>query len=311
MKPIPVILDTDIGDDIDDAYALSLILRSPELKLLGVTTVFGNSIARARQAQTVLSLAGRDDIPVAAGNGAVLSTYQAAWPKPNRHEGKPFSQPAYHLVADIRPSQDKTCLPADKLPALDKRHGVDFLIETIMAGDGDIIPIAIGAFTNIAMAIIKEPRLIMKLPRIVVMGGTFDRLYAEWNIRCDPAAAAIVAESGIPMVWTGLDVTTKCVFNDADLERLNTAASPIARNLSAATKAWGGKYPTLHDPLAVETIFKPDIVSVKRGTVTVSQNRDATNAFTTFKEDANGQHEICVSVQAREAIAIWLDRVLA
>lgn len=306
-----VILDTDIGDDIDDAYALALILGSPELELLGVTTVFKNTPARARQAQTLLKLAGRADIPVAAGCGAVISP-RVRWTESDLAWGQvSLKRLANDLLNDVRPGQDRTALPADQLPPPSRLHGVDFIIDTIMRHDGDVIPITIGAMTNLAMALIKEPRIAERIPRIVSMAACFDRLGAEWNIICDPVAAAVVFNSGIPMTVVGLDVTTKCVLNDAQLARLRGSDRPVAKNLAAATQAWGGKYPTLHDPLAVETLIKPDIVQTRNGTVTVELSGDETYGYTTFSGARQGPHDVAVSVKSDEATELWLQRVLS
>lgn len=306
-----IILDTDIGDDIDDAYALSLVLRSEELELVGVTTVFGNTVARARQARTILTITGNENIPVAAGCGAVMSPRLAFGEKDLTSGGLPVLKPAYDLLEDVKPRQDGTCLNEKELPPLDPRHGVDFLIEEILKGDGDIIPVTIGAMTNLAMALVKKPEIRTKIPRIVSMAAAFDRLKSEWNIMCDPVAAAIVFDSAIPMTVAGLDVTTKCQFNDDDLEKLHSAPGPLAQNLSAATKAWNAKgYPRLHDPLAVETIFRPDIVTTEKGKVMVDLCGDITYGFTILKRDESGPHDVCVDVKAREAIDLWFERVV-
>ena len=106
-----IILDSDIGDDIDDAYALGLVIASPELALQGVTTVFMNTAARARQARTLLAVAGRGDVPVAAGCGAPLSpriTYE--------------TDPRQAYLEGRLPNQDSTCLPETDLPPCDPRH---------------------------------------------------------------------------------------------------------------------------------------------------------------------------------------------
>jgi len=301
-----IILDTDIGDDIDDAYALALVLASPELDLLGVTTVFGNTKARAQQALTILKIAGREDIPVAAGCGAVMSPrtdYEfSAWRR---------------CLEDVKPRQHGSCLPAEDLPALCRLHGVDFLIETIMSGDGDIIPVTIGAMTNLAMAIVKEPRIVAKIPRIVSMAGAFRMNRREWNIRCDPVAAAIVCASGASMTLVGLDVTLKCRFGEGDLKRLYSSDKPVAKNLSKATEAWiggsGRKLPVLHDPLAVETLLRPDIVKTEGGRAAVELSGSETYAFTVFTpapREKAGWHNVCTEVKSHEAIALWLDRVL-
>jgi len=308
-----VILDTDIGDDIDDAYALGLILASPELELLGVTTVFGNVLARARQALTILKLAGREDVPVAAGCGVPISP-RVTYLEPDLAAGQTsIEKKAQPLLNDVRPSQDSTALPFDQLPALHASHGVDFLIDTIMAGNGDIIPITIGAMTNLAMALVKQPRLMSKIPRVVSMAACFDRQQSEWNIKCDPVAAAIVFNSRIPLTLAPLDVTTRCRLTQEQLDRLAASERPVARNLSDATRAWPGRLPLLHDPLAVETLVRPDLLEMRNGTVTVELTGDATYGYTLFAESAKGcgPHDVCLGVKQDEACELWLERVLS
>lgn len=308
-----IILDTDIGDDIDDLYALSLVLASPELELVGVTTVFGNTAARARQAQTLLKIAGREDISVAVGCGAVMSPHVIYGDKGLKYENRPVQPAAFQYLSNARPCQDDSCFPEMELPAVHKEHAVKFLIDTIMATDNNIIPVTIGAMTNLAMALVLEPKIILKIPRIVCMAGAFDRHYSEWNIRCDPVAAAIVFSSGIPMTVVGLDVTTKCVFNQEHLEKLNSGTGPVVKNLAQATKLWPGKYPMLHDPLAVAVIFRPDLVETQNGKVSVELRGNKTYGFTVFeecKEGEQGPHDICVRVKSEEVIDLWVKRCL-
>ncbi len=313
MTTQKVVLDTDIGDDIDDAYALALMLASAEIELLGVTTVFENVAARARQAKTILKLAGREQVPVAAGCGMVMSpriTYREA----DLPQGQTsLTESARPLLEDRRPRQDSTALPFTELPPMCESHGVDFLIDTIMTGDADIIPVTIGAMTNLAMALIKEPRIMIKIPRIVSMAGAFDRPKAEWNIACDPLAAAVVFNSRIPLTLVPLDVTTKCVLDRAQLDELAARDRPIAQNLSAATKAWADRLPTLHDPLAVETLIRPDIVKTRNGTVTVDLTGEESYGCTLFaeSEQRSGPHDVCFGVKANEACELWLERVLS
>ncbi len=306
--PQKIILDTDIGDDIDDALALGLILASPELELVGVTTVFKNTLARARQARTILKIAGRKDVPVAAGCGAVLSTRTTYG----------FDARAAYLSGEL-PNQDASCLPEEELAPLDARHGVDFLIETILAGNGDIIPVTIGAMTNLAMAVVKEPRIIAKIPRIVSMAATFDRLLSEWNIRCDPVAAAILFESVIPMHIIGLDVTMQVRFRKEHMDALGACPRPLAQRLYQATMLWARhadwapesqRLPIMHDPLAVATLLQPDLVRWRRGKASVELAGDKTYGFTTFAEDAGGPHHYAYAVDSEAALSLWMSRVL-
>lgn len=304
-----IILDTDIGDDIDDALALGLILACKELELVGVTTVFKNTLARARQARTILKVAGRSDIPVAAGCGAVLS--------PRTTLG--FDPRQAYLEGEL-PNQDASCLPEAELPPLDKRHAVDFIIDTLLAGNGDITILTIGAMTNVAMALVKEPRILRKLPRIVSMAATFDRLMSEWNIKCDPIAAAILFNSKVPMRIIGLDVTTKVQFREEHIRALNACQRPLAQNLSKAIKMWEQHsgwaqqirgLPVMHDPLAAATLVKPDLVRWRRGTASVELAGERTYGFTTFQEDPSGPHEYAYAVDSEAALAFWMERVLA
>jgi len=152
-----IILDTDIGDDIDDALALGLILGCPELELVGVTTVFANVVARARQARTVLKVAGEKfaSIPVSVGCGGSMA-----------------SRPLHNIkdyLADALPNQDSTCLPESELHPADKRHGIDFLLEEL--APGDVIPVTIGAMTNLASAFVKDWRITRRIPKIVCMAA--------------------------------------------------------------------------------------------------------------------------------------------
>lgn len=222
-----IILDTDIGDDIDDALALGLVLSSPDLDLVGVTTVFKNTVARSKLARTVLKVAGKSDVPVPAGCGAILS--------PRAEVG--FDPRQGYLDGEL-PGQGAASLPEGELPPLDPRHAVDFIIDTVLAGSEDITLVTIGAMTNVAMAITKEPRVISRISRIVSMAGAFDRSYSEWNVRCDPVATALLLTSGIPMDIVGLDVTTKVQLRKEDLTVLRQSESPLVQKLVESMDLW-------------------------------------------------------------------------
>ncbi len=304
-KPLKVILDTDIGDDIDDALALGLILASPELDLIGVTTVFGNTVARARQARSILAAAGgrHRSIPVAAGCGATMSL------RPPKDTGRE----AY--LAGSLPNQDHACLPEADLPPLDRRHGVDFLVEAIMAGAGDIVPITIGPMTNLAMALVKEPRIAAKIPRIVAMACEFKAGFAEWNIRCDPEAAALVYASGIPVVTTTWEMGDIAKFDDGHLARLRAGTAPMAKLLSRTVDAWCKQHnakPALYDPFAVATIMQPDIAGWRRGTIAIETRGEATYGFSVLHrtDDASGPHRVTWTTDRARALDYYLGRVL-
>ena len=181
-----VILDTDIGDDLDDAFAWALVLRSPELHLLGITTEYGDTEMRARLLDRYLTAVGRRDIAVAAG---------VATPNSNQ-----LTQAAY----------------ARQSP--EKRHpdGVEFLLSQIRSHPGQIALIAIGPLFNVQAAIQRDPATFRKLKRVVLMGGSIYRGYgdanappnSEWNINRDPAGAKALLASGVPVFMMPLDSTT-------------------------------------------------------------------------------------------------------
>ena len=306
---IKVILDTDIGDDIDDALALGLILASPELELVGVTTVYANVHSRSQQARTILQIAGSRfrNIPVAAGCGAAMSS----------RPGPTQNLKAY-LEGQLT-NQHSTCLPEAELPKPDPRHGVDFLIETIMAGKGDIVPITIGAMTNLALALVKEPRIIAKIPRIIAMAAEFKRGFAEWNIRCDPEAADLVFKSGIPMEVITFDIGNTAQFKADHLKRFSASQKPLSKVLYAAIEAWQKHHrnpnhepmPSLFDPMAVATLIKPELMTWKTGTVHVELQGQHTYGVTTFTENKDGRHRVAWDVDRDKAFEFYLDRVLA
>jgi len=265
-EPVPIILDTDIGGDIDDALALALALQSPELDVLAVTTVADDTATRARLAWKELGLYGRRDIPVAAGAGETL-----VGPYGNR------PTPPQFQALDLQ----------DADPPAARRRATDLIIETLMASPRKVTLVPIGPMTNIALALKEEPRIKQRIERIVMMGGAFDLLIPEYNIRRDYLASAIVFHSGVPITAVGLDVTLKCKLQGADLARLRQAAHPSAQFLMRLIDLWQGgradRYPTLHDPLAVAVAFLPDLVETQLGRVSVETvGSNATKGLTVF-----------------------------
>jgi purine nucleosidase len=235
-----VILDTDIGDDIDDAFALALVLRSPELHLLGVETAFGDTELRARLVDRYLAAVGRADIPVMAGVP--------------RKQTNNFSQAAY----------------ARQWPERKHRSGVDFLLSQIRAHPGQITLIAIGPLTNVGAAIQRDPATFKKLKRVVIMGGSVYRGYGdkptppapEWNILCDPAGAKALFGSGVPIFVMPLDSTQIHLENQA-LGAIFAHGLPLTDQLTLLYHQWTGpkelRSPTLFDPVAVTYAIRPDL----------------------------------------------------
>jgi purine nucleosidase len=239
--PQLVVLDTDIGDDIDDAFALGLVLRSPELKLLGVTTAFGDTQLRARLVERYLHGAGHVETPVAAG-------------VPTAHENV-FTQAAY----------------AERWPQKRYPSGVEFLLNQIRAHPDEITLIAIGPLNNIEAAIKRAPETFRKLKRVVMMGGSIYRGYgehtppdAEWNISRDPAGLRALLASGVPVFMMPLD-STQIHLGAKEREEIFAYGSPVTDQLTLLYQQWKAgseghpDAPTLFDPVAVTYAIRPDL----------------------------------------------------
>jgi purine nucleosidase len=248
-QPQLVILDTDIGDDIDDAFALALALQSPELRILGVTTTFGDTELRARLVDRYLAAVGRSDIPVAAG---------VATPHSNV-----FTQAAYAM----------------REPEHTHPDGVAFLLDQIRSHPGQITLIGIGPLTNVQAAIERDPATFRKLKRVVIMGGSIYRGYdtkdgvkmqpdAEWNIKCDPAGAKALLGAGVPVFMMPLD-STQIHLQNPDQMAIYAHGSPLTDQLTLLYHQWTAgseghwTTPTLFDPVAVTYTLRPDLCPAK------------------------------------------------
>lgn len=293
QKPIPVIFDTDIGDDIDDALALALALQSPELDVRGVTTVTDYVEERSRLAWKELGLYHRHDVPLATGIGEPLLD-------PIRIE--PMGQ--FRVLTD-----------ADVLPEKARRRAVEFLVTTLMESKEKITLVPVGPLTNIAMALRLEPRIKDKIERIVLMGGAFQRLFMEYNIRRDRAAAAIVFHARVPITAVGLDVTLQCKLEGRDLEQLRAAENPASKFLVRLIELWQNgnrtQYPTLHDPLAVAAVIRPSLLTTDTGRVDVETNLGVGAGLTVFTRDSQGQTQVAKTVDVRGFLDLFIARLSA
>lgn len=234
-----VMIDTDIGDDIDDAFAVGLALQSPEFRILGITTAFGDTKLRARLAERYLDAVGRD-VPVIVGAETAPRTK--------------FTQAKYAEGGEAKPRQPGA--------------GPDFILDQIRKHPGEITLIAIGPQTNLGAAIDKDPATFRKLKRIVMMGGSVYKGYKggapdpEWNIFCDIPAAQRVFTSGVSLYVMPLDATIlRLDTSDRNaLFKHHTAITDQIRMLyeewSAATRQ---ETPTLFDPMAVGYAANPEL----------------------------------------------------
>lgn len=272
-----VILDTDIGTDVDDCLALAFLLGSPEIRLDAITTVYGDVALRARMARKLLALrGGRGDaagIPVYEGVSAPLLGLQPVyWPG---HEG----------VGLLEPGDDA------RYSAGPDVHAVDFLVEHVLAHPGEIHLLAIGPLTNVAAAITREPRFAASLGHLTIMGGWFavtptsPRGPAEHNIICDPEAAHIVFSSGAPISLVPLDVTLRATIDRSGVERLRARRTQYHDAVAQQLADYPGfiergGFTYLHDPLAAATIVRPEILHWTDLAVAVELTGTHTKAMT-------------------------------
>ena len=280
-----IILDTDIGDDIDDALALAFSIMSGKIDVLGVTTVFKNAAQRAELACCLLEALGRTDIPVYAGIGKTLLQPIPDWEQ---------------IAASHRPRQMEVLRKQQPSIQPQPDRAVDFIIDTVMASDGDITLVPIGPFTNIAAAFILEPCLAQKT-NICMMGGVIDRVCPEWNARCDPEATRVVFGTGVPITMVGLDVTTKCVMSYEQVKAVGAVDRPINQICFELIHLWSGDTPeprpTLHDPLAVATLIDPTFCERREMGIEVeTQANHLRGATVPVTDEPNTS--VCVSVDS-------------
>ncbi len=243
-KKYNALIDTDIGDDIDDVLALALALCSPEIELLGVTTVFGDTQKRAHLAAHVLEVYRHKEIPVAAGQQVPLLLS-------HRPSGVPQA-----AILDPCTSND----------VLSRFTAPELIIETAMANHGNITLFCLGPLTNIATALLIQPRLFLAIKNIVMIGGTTGFPISERNMRSDAQAAKIVLSSGIPITLLGWNITMQCQLRESDIEKIHYQITPQTRLLSQLLAIWQRhrprwhpRLPFLHDPLAIVAFCAPEL----------------------------------------------------
>ena len=251
-QSIPILLDTDIGSDIDDALALAYLLRQPRCELVGITTVSGEPQHRAALADAVCRAGGRTDIPIHAGTAQPLLVQQ----------NQPHAPQAAALASGDWPHREFA-----------PNTALGFLRETIRARPGEITLLAIGPLTNLALLFALDPEVPRLLKEIVLMvGWFFDRPQPEWNIRCDPHAAAMVFAAPVPrLTAVGIDVTQLCRMPAAECRRRFAEAGGPLAPVAAFAEVWFQNKTdiTFHDPLAAALIFEPSLCVTEARQVSV------------------------------------------
>ena len=271
-----IIIDTDPGQD--DAVAILLALASPELEILGITAVAGNVplALTEKNALKICELAGRPETPVYSG--AI----------------RPLMRP----LVTAEHVHGKTGLDGPDLPEPEmkprEQHAIDFIVETLMREESGTITLAtLGPLTNIALALIREPRIVPRVKELVMMGGGFFEggnitPAAEFNIHVDPHAADIVFRSGIPIVMMPLDVTHKALTSSARIAAFrslgNRPGIAVAEMLGFSERfdkeKYAGEGGPLHDPCVIAYLLAPELFTGRECNVTVETISELTLGMT-------------------------------
>lgn len=281
-----VIIDTDIGDDVDDAFALALAVKSPELEILGVATTFGDTETRAKITDRFLGEIGRADIPVLAGK-----------PTPPK---MPMSQRKYADGGHFAKSS--------------RGDATDFLLQEIRQYPGEITLIGIGPLMNIGEAIDRDAATFRKLKRVVIMGGSIRRGYGdfgynehvppspEWNILNDVKSAQKLFASGVPVLVMPLD-STQLKLDEVKRAFLFTRGTAITDQLAILYHLWAQETPTLFDPMTVVFVLKPELCPVKPLHIVVDEK-----GFTR-EEPGAANAQVCLDSNAEDFFRFYLKRV--
>jgi purine nucleosidase len=288
-----VFLDTDIGDDIDDVFALGLLLSSPDIQIVGISSAWGDTALRSRMLDRILCETGREDIPVATGISRTRPGAGAFSQKPWASKG------------------------------LDHPHGdaVTLLLDQIKLNPGELTLVAIGPLTNIGAAIDRDPATFRQLKAVVLMGGSVNRGYdddhgftraappsAEYNIAMDPAAAQKLFRSGVRIYMMPLD-STQISFDETKRNLLASISTPLTDAIQVLTAEWTRTThqhtPTMFDAVAAGFAIDPKTCP----TMPVSIDVDAAG-FTRIQPAAPNA-EACLEPHPEEFFNLMIPRLLS
>lgn len=308
-----IIIDTDIGLDVDDSYAISLAAKSPELRVEGITTVYGDTLTRAKIALKLLTLAGRSDIPVIVG------------------EEEPISENRKALRLSVEGKGILT--PQDKKLQVTPGNAVDFIINKVLPSRKEFTIVAIGALTNIAKAIKKEPAIKNGIKELVLMGGVINPPIingekvpydTEYNFNCDPEATKIVFESGIPIILVPTDITMnpQNYLSEKQLNKLRKANTPLTNTLLRMTEIWLDLYKQfapilgltpamirawMHDPLTVAVTFKKEIFEIEKMNLRIDTREEKAIIIS---DDKGVEVEVCIDAGFEQFKTLLIERII-
>lgn len=281
-ESIKVIFDTDIGSDIDDAVALAYLLAQPRCELLGVTTVSGQPIERAKLVSAICKTADRS-IQIIPGNENRLDG-------PTRQPNVPQSSVLPNWAHES---------------SFERTDAVEFMAETIRNNPNEVVLLAVGPMTNVARLFKEHPDTASLLKSLHMMIGRFsdaDNLpTSEWNAHCDPAAAHIVYTTEAPNHTSiGLDVTHRVSMDSKQVKE--HFQHPLLKPVYEMSKVWFSERDELrfHDPLAAVALFDESVCEYENGTAIVKRTSDRDDGQTVWIPDAKGPHRVGKTVDAAQ-----------
>ena len=313
--PYPIIFDTDPG--VDDAQAIAIALRHPDIELLGLTTTYGNVDVETATHNALLlaQLAGRDDVPVAQGAAG------------------PLVKPRHTAPAHIH---GKNGLGDIELPAVtsqrDPRSAAQFIVDTVNARPGEITLVTVGPVGNLAAALQLDPALVDKVKRVVVMGGSIREggnvtPVAEANMFNDPHAAQRVLTAGWPLTLVGLDVTHRCVLTQEHMDRIEAGQGALGKVLAESYTFYSDFYREFlgidgccpHDSCALAWLLRPELFTTAPGHLAVITEGSA-EGQTIFAPEGRGfiqerwsqtpLVEVCLEADG-QAVVEWIAETLS
>jgi|GEM_PF-582161 len=328
MTPTPLVLDTDIGTDVDDALALAFVLASPELDLVGVTIVDGDVDVRARIAARLLGMAGRPDIPVIRG----ASTPNGAGRGPTW-----FGHESRGLLELDWDGPEATILDAT---------AAEWLVETSRTQPFHLA--AVGPFTNVANAVLLDPTFVERVPKLTVMGGmahpeSYDdqwrQFFAETglppnhmdhNTASDVDAALTVARAGFEMTWVTAELTF-CTTLDRDaIDQFRSTGTVFGDRLANMTEIWASEFfhhipnfpetarpfperavAALHDPLAIASIFGGEWLLLRDHDLRFTHEGERFGMYETDGPEAEATHRCSTAVDRHAFNTFFRDRLMA
>lgn len=333
---VKIVIDTDIGSDVDDSWAIGLALASPEIHLAGVTTCGYNPLVRARIAKALLLLAGHGDVPVFSGAGTPIKQAcdQSLWP---RLWG---GFPRFFTEGRVLRSMEKEMCYLESHQMFHKRklkiereRGADALIR-LFQEDENLELVCIGPLTNVARAIQKSPAFVKTIKKITIMGGYLGQLEGfpqimcgekmmeprqDYNLQIDTDSAMIVLNSGIPITLIPADVTLQSWLSPKDLRRFNRLGSPFLRPIIKHSRLWGKMQAVLlssnardnvgflNDPLTLAASFNASFCTFKDIGIETSLERDEVK----FRKSEEGKMFCCaIEINAKGFHEFFMNRML-